>query len=135
VSANEGEEFQRATKYARRKLGDGHLEWHQKPLAYKNCPNSTKIKLPIHKQIVTMSLNEAIRRCRSIRAFSHKPLTLEQLSYLLWASSGIQEKDEGYEFRISPSAGALYPIETYLIVNNIDGLKGSVSLLDKIAYV
>lgn len=49
-------------------------------------------------------------------------MTIEQLSYLLWASTGIQRREDGYEFRTVPSAGALYPIETYLVVNNVEDL-------------
>lgn len=123
MSARVGDEFQRATKYVRGKLGGGRLEWSQRPDTYKSYPDSTKIKLPFPKQIETMSLDETIRKRRSIRTFSQKPLTLEQLSYLLWASTGVQRKEGGYEFRTAPSAGALYPIETYLIANNVNGLE------------
>ncbi|MBW1855453.1 MAG: SagB/ThcOx family dehydrogenase, partial [Deltaproteobacteria bacterium] len=56
---------------------------------------------------------------RSIREYQNKHLTKETLSCLLWASTGISRKEGAYEFRTSPSAGALYPIETYLVVNNV----------------
>ncbi len=123
MSVHIGDEFQRATKYVRGKMEGGYLDWSKKPSAYKHYPDSTKIKLPLPKHAEIMSVDEAIRRRRSIRTFSQKPLTMEQLSYLLWASTGIQRKENGYEFRTVPSAGALYPIETYLIANNVQGLK------------
>jgi SagB-type dehydrogenase family enzyme len=107
-------------------LGGGHLEWSRKPDAYKSYLDSTKIKLPPPKPVETTSLDEAIRRRRSIRAFSQKPMALKQLSYLLWASAGIQRKEGEYEFRTAPSAGALYPIETYLIANNVNGLENAL---------
>ena len=59
---------------------------------------------------------------RSIRQFTSDPLSLGQLSYLLWAAAGIQRRERGYEFRTAPSAGALYPVETYLAVNNVQDL-------------
>jgi SagB-type dehydrogenase family enzyme len=118
-----GDEFQRATKYVRGKIGGGYLDWSKKPGTYKHYPSSPKIKLPPPKYVEAMSVDEAIRKRRSIRAFSQKPLTMEQLSYLLWASTGIQRRENGYEFRTVPSAGALYPIETYLIANKIRGLE------------
>jgi SagB-type dehydrogenase family enzyme len=123
-----GDHFQRATKYFRGTLGSGRLDWLKRPDAYKNYPFSRKIKLPPFRQVETTSVDEAIRRRRSIRVFSQKPQPLEQLSYLLWASTGIQRKEgEGdYEFRTAPSAGALYPIETYLIANNVNGLEKAV---------
>ena len=47
---------------------------------------------------------------------------MDDLSFLLWASTGVQRSERGYEFRTTPSAGALYPIETYLIVNSVEDL-------------
>jgi SagB-type dehydrogenase family enzyme len=123
MSAYIGDEFQRTTKYVRGKLRGGFLDWSKRPALYKDYVNSTKIKLPFPTQAERMSVDEAIKRRRSIRTFSHKPLTMEQLSYLLWASSGIQRKEGGYGFRTAPSAGGLYPIETYLIASNVQGLE------------
>lgn len=123
MSARVGDEFQRATKYVREKLGGGYLDWTKRPSAYKQYLDNLKIKLHTPKQIKTASFDEAIRRRRSIRAFSQKPLTVDRLSYLLWASTGIQRKEGGVEFRTAPSAGALYPIETYVIANNVSDLE------------
>lgn len=123
MSARVGDEFQRVTKYARRKLGGAYLDWSKKPSTYKDYVNTKKIKLPFPEAIETMSMDEALRRRRSIRAFLDKPLKVEQLSYLLWASTGLQRRKNGYDFRTAPSAGALYPIETYLIANNVQGLE------------
>ena len=43
-----------------------------------------------------------------------------------WASTGISRRQTGYEFRTAPSAGALYPIETYLSVQNIEGIEQGI---------
>jgi SagB-type dehydrogenase family enzyme len=48
------------------------------------------------------------------------------LAFLLWASTGIQRIEHGYEFRTVPSAGALYPIETYIAANNVEELKEGI---------
>ena len=45
------------------------------------------------------------------------------MSFLLWASTGVQRSEHGYDFRTAPSAGALYPIETYIIINKGEGLE------------
>jgi SagB-type dehydrogenase family enzyme len=45
---------------------------------------------------------------------------------LLWSSTGIQRKEHGFEFRTSPSAGALYPIETYIVVNKVKNIPKGV---------
>ncbi len=64
------------------------------------------------------SLEEAISKRRSKRRFNSQELTLAQISQLLWSAQGIT--DEGSGFRAAPSAGALYPMEVYLL--NKDGL-------------
>jgi len=63
------------------------------------------------------ALDRALKRRRSVREYSAVPLTEEQLSRLLWAAQGVTDA-EG--LRTAPSAGALYPLELYLIT--ADGL-------------
>ncbi|AIF68690.1 nitroreductase [Palaeococcus pacificus DY20341] len=82
------------------------------------------IKLPEPSFKGEMSVEEAIAKRRSIRSYKNEPLTLEQLSQLLWASQGITE--ERRKFRSAPSAGATYPFETYVVVGNVDGLTPGV---------
>ena len=82
--------------------------------------------LPKPSSLSTDVLDVVIKNRRSIRNFSKKALTLEQLSYLLWASTGIQQKEHGFEFRTAPSAGALYPIETYIVINNVKNIAKGV---------
>lgn len=72
-----------------------------------------EIVLPEPKTKGAMSLEESISRRRSIRSFASKELSLEQISQILWATQGITEPRRG--FRAAPSAGALYPLEIYLI--------------------
>jgi SagB-type dehydrogenase family enzyme len=62
---------------------------------------------PVRKGVV--SLEEAINRRRSVRDFQGQPLTLNQLSQLLWAAQGITNRREQY--RTAASAGATYPLE------------------------
>ena len=118
-----GDDFQRITKYVRGKMGGGYLDWSTKPEVYKQYQDRKKVKLPFPEKITTLSFDEAIRKRKSIRGFSDKPLSLEQLGYLLWSSTGIQRTGRGYSFRNAPSAGALYPIETYLFAKNIEGVE------------
>ena len=73
-----------------------------------------------------MSLDGALRRRKSVREFARRPLVAGQLSYLLWASTGIRATEGVHAFRTAPSAGALYPIETYLTVNRVEGVRPGV---------
>jgi SagB-type dehydrogenase family enzyme len=45
---------------------------------------------------------------------------------MLWAMQGITQPGRGVDFRTAPSAGALYPVETYLVVHNVEGVDPGV---------
>ena len=60
-----------------------------------------------------VSLEEAIAQRRSVRVFEERPLTPQQISQLCWAGQGITDARHG--LRASPSAGALYPMELYIV--------------------
>ena len=97
----------------------------------KDVPPGAKriaLVLPADFHLGAMPLREAIAARRSARNFSSASLTLEELSFLLWATQGItgvQQDDAGkvvQQFRAAPSAGARYPLETYLAVSRVDGI-------------
>jgi len=117
-----GDRFQQETKYVPDKMPRHRLVWEAKPPLYKEYPEAPKIELPPFKPSEATSLDDTLRRRKSVRDFQEKPISKGQLAYLLWASTGIQRHEEGYAFRTAPSAGALYPIETYVIANNIRDL-------------
>jgi SagB-type dehydrogenase family enzyme len=71
------------------------------------------ISLPEPKYSGKMSVEESIWRRRSERSFHPQPLSLENISQLLWAAQGITERNWG--FRAAPSAGALYPLTLYIL--------------------
>jgi len=69
----------------------------------------------------------AIYHRKSRRAFGKTPLTLIELSFLLWATQGIKQRlDSGHALRTVPSAGARHTLETYLCLMNIEGLDTGV---------
>ncbi len=75
-----------------------------------------------------MSVMQAIKQRRSHRSFTKEPLTLEELSFLLWATQGIGQADthDGKivrTLRTVPSGGARHPFETYLLVRRVEGLE------------
>jgi SagB-type dehydrogenase family enzyme len=83
------------------------------------------IKLP-KPEYQGIPVEEAIKKRRSVRSYSKKALTLPQLSQLLFAAQGITGSVYDYELRAAPSAGALYPIEVYLVVNNVEELSRGI---------
>ncbi|RLA79760.1 MAG: nitroreductase [Deltaproteobacteria bacterium] len=79
------------------------------------------ISLPAPHEKGRVSLEEAIAARRTVRSFSPQALTDEQLSQLLWATWGVIDPREGR--KAIPSAGALYPLEVYVVVG-ADGVRG-----------
>lgn len=67
----------------------------------------------------TMPLEQALQQRRSIREFAAVPLSLGQVSQLLWAAQGVTSPAG---LRTAPSAGALAPLELYLVAGQVDGL-------------
>ena len=79
------------------------------------------------KGIPPVDLVSAIRNRKSHRAFQPQPLSLEELSFLLWATQGIRKKvDDSTAYRTVPSAGCRHAFETYLCVLNVTGLESGI---------
>jgi SagB-type dehydrogenase family enzyme len=73
------------------------------------------VKLPPPRQRSEISLEEALTKRRSMRSFSSAKLSWDEVGQLLWAAQGITEKGDG--LRTAPSAGALYPLEMYVVMD------------------
>lgn len=70
-------------------------------------------ELPPARTEGTVSVESAIAARRSVRSFEDSPLSEQEISQLLWAAQGITDKARGR--RAAPSAGATFPLETYLV--------------------
>jgi SagB-type dehydrogenase family enzyme len=81
---------------------------------------SDVIELPPPVYTGKISVEEALHKRRSLRNFTDKPITMADVSQILWAAQGITE--ETYGLRTAPSAGALYPLELYIAVSNVNEL-------------
>lgn len=82
-----------------------------------------KIKLPEPTYSSKTSIEAALKHRRSVREYTNAPLTLKQVSQLLWAAQGITSKNG---FRTAPSAGALYPLQIYLVSANVKNLSSGI---------
>jgi SagB-type dehydrogenase family enzyme len=121
-----GDQFQHETRYEPDRMPRHQLIWETKPDLYKEYPEAPKIELPSFEPSRAMSLDQTLKLRKSVREFQPKSISKGQLSYLLWASTGLQRTEDGYEFRTAPSAGALYPIETYVVANNVRTLEAGL---------
>lgn len=70
-----------------------------------------------------VSLEQALQERRSIREYSNASLDLREVSQILWSAQGITHGD-GY--RTAAAAGALYPLEIYLVSGDVSGLSAGI---------
>lgn len=89
------------------------------PVKAANTESGQVIKLPPPILKGQVSLEEALTARRSIRQYADAPLTLEQVSQILWAAQGVTSPDGK---RTAPSAIAIYPLQVYLIAGKVDNL-------------
>lgn len=82
-----------------------------------------KVTLPKPQLKSAVSVEQALNQRRSVRTFASTALGLQQVAQLLWAAQGITAEWGG---RTAPSAGATYPLECYLVVGQVTGLKPAV---------
>jgi SagB-type dehydrogenase family enzyme len=81
------------------------------------------IHLPKPCEESATSIEKALRQRRSVREYGKEPVLLEEIAQLLWAAQGITH---GKIFRTAPSAGALYPLETYVVAGDVRNLPAGV---------
>ena len=117
-----GDLFQEITRYHRDRMAGGYLDFASKPDIYKEYPDSIQIELPKPETEGGKDLWKILVRRRSFRDFAGALISVSELSQLLWAAQGITTDIRIYQLRSSPSAGALYPIETYTVVNYVDSI-------------
>lgn len=78
-----------------------------------------------------VSLEETLHKRRAVRHFSDEALSFEEISQLLWAAYGLTKENPSQDFmrggyRTAPSAGALYPLDLYLVAGNVVGLDAGI---------
>jgi len=79
-------------------------------------PDQAELILPEPRYDSDVSLEQTLLKRRSVRDYTGEPLTLNEVSQLLWAAQGITDPRG---LRTAPSAGATYPMETYLVAGNV----------------
>ncbi len=83
-----------------------------------DLPKPETIKVP------PRDLRTAIEERHSVRTYAKEPLTLPELAFLLWCTQGVKKVAGTYAtFRTVPSAGARHALETWLLINGVEGLE------------
>ncbi|MBU2643547.1 SagB/ThcOx family dehydrogenase [bacterium] len=109
---------------------DQHRGFPPPPVQKPYDPEAERFTLtPLEEMaaLVQMDLTTAIRNRVSRRGFLAEPLSLAELSYLLWATQGVREnRNSGSVLRTVPSAGCRHAFETYLCIFRVEGLKPGI---------
>jgi SagB-type dehydrogenase family enzyme len=102
------------------------LDWANKPDTHKRYPSAPRVALSAPQLSGGAGIWGVLAARRSVRRFEDQPLSEAELSQLLWAAQGITARAHEYAFRTAPSAGALYPVETYMVVNSVLGFEAGL---------
>ena len=100
-------------------------DWGEQPPKYKRYPDAVRTAL-VGEPRPGLATEEAILQRRSIREFGDRPMSGEELSQLLRLVGGLSGERWGNRLRSAPSSGALYPIEVYPVVLNVEGVEPGV---------
>ena len=124
-----GLEFLLATKHSREELLRREREEIAPAPWFKVYPDAPRVNLP-RPAFGPQNFWEALVKRRSVRRYLPSPLSLKEIGLLCFAVSGITGEVGRYLLRTAPSAGALYPIETYLFVNRAEDLPPGIYHLE-----
>ncbi|MBN1837724.1 MAG: SagB/ThcOx family dehydrogenase [Spirochaetales bacterium] len=121
-----GAEFMERTRYAHLTPSEQSRGLPQPPLERDLAGGRPLIELPpaTALQLENPDLRLLLQRRRSLRHYAPTPLSLAELSFLLWSAQGVKKVVPGAAtFRTVPSAGARHALETYLLVNRVETLQ------------
>jgi SagB-type dehydrogenase family enzyme len=106
-------------------LGDVFTPKPEEPPPYKTYPDRKQVSLPEPGYSGT-TVEEAIQGRRSVRNYSDRMLSLQELSQLVYAAQGVTGEVYDQALRTAPSAGALYPYEVYVIAHRVEDLPAGI---------
>jgi SagB-type dehydrogenase family enzyme len=101
-------------------------------------PGAELTLLPAPRDASASSVEQALTERRSTREFAQQSVTLEEMGQLLWAAQGVTRPQAERPShwppewqwmggrRTAPSAGALYPLEVYLVAGNVEGIEAGL---------
>ncbi|MGD0079641.1 MAG: SagB/ThcOx family dehydrogenase [Methanoregula sp.] len=123
---NIGKEFIKGTQYPDYSTVDLLLRVPEPPRELPVREGQTIIKLPSPKRfkVPDVPVRKAIENWEPVGFFSRSSINLKELSYLLWCTQGFRKiVAETIQLRNVPSSGARYPLETYFVASDVEGLE------------
>jgi len=121
-----GKDFLEYTKYYNMDISDQQKGVLMPPLEaeYDISLEKTGLKSIKHLDMGKVSFIDVLNNRRSVRRYAKTPMSMEELSYLLWCTQGVKKVNgSSSTLRTVPSAGARHAFETYVLVCNVEGLE------------
>ena len=121
-----GKEFVRMTKYENLEPSPQSLGVPLPPLELPLPEDAEILPLPSGKDLALpkLDLAELVEKRESLRKYADTPLSLQELAFLLWGTQGIKSiSDKPITKRTVPSAGSRHPLDTFLMINRVEGLQ------------
>ncbi len=129
-----GYRYLQETKFSRQNMGFRQRP-HITPADFsKHYPDAEKIALASELPGEQAGLWQTMHKRRSIRQYGVAPMDKDNVARLLWATQGITARAGPYYLRTAPSAGALYPIETYLAVEHVKDIEPGLFHFDVLGF-
>ena len=121
-----GRRYLQETRYRRGSLGEQGPAYPPVPRFKEYSQAPQHLVLDPAPVSPPADLWACLKERRSLRQYQERPLSLEELTALVWATQGVTQASHPYLLRTSPSAGALYPVETYLAVHRVTGVDAGI---------
>jgi SagB-type dehydrogenase family enzyme len=137
MSGHIGREFMEKTRHVYLPPSDQQRGSPQPPLTRMLDEGAGRIELPRPEngEAGPGGFLELVTQRTSLRTFAPTPISVAELSFLLWCTQGIKEVVPGAAtFRTVPSAGARYAFETLLAAHRVEGLDGGVYQYDSLEH-
>ena len=122
-----GQFYHRESSLGLRGLVSSLVDWGRRPAPYLRVGDAEVVTLPAMGAPPSMSVAQALEQRRSLREYADRAMTAEELAWVIHGATGITSA-QGY--RTAPSAGALYPVETYVAVARVEGIDPGVYHVD-----
>lgn len=118
--------YVQGTKYHRDRVMGDDLGNIPAPERFKQYPQAERLQLPQPDLSQSADFWQCLDRRRSERDTTPDPLGLDELAKLMWAAQGVTARAGIHLLRTAPSAGALYPFETYLYIDKVEEIPGGI---------